>query len=702
MDRHSLHQRGALPTPADIAAFLQAAAANAAHSNGAQPPSHANAPPWLPGPPPQAPAPTARGRPSPATAANSCPIGTKRKTDATLPPWGPLAAGASASDGGAKRAKSGAAPPPSDEEVMANPKGFLSAHPAFVSHGKLPFVTTEVPVPGGGVHFIASIKVPLPGGSQAVVGRSQPSKKVAEQSAAIEALRRLGVIKGSAAQPGQTPGHAGMMSAHDVTISRLRDNEPSAALSSSSSGPAGSSGGRYASVGSPMATQGADVSRGVPFGSGTGYGGEPYQSRTGSVSNPSPADNVYAGNAYVDQRSSRGAPYGTGVSSSMNASSSALVSGGPMSRGAGASESPAEIWGDNPKNELIASKLYAHMVPPSGKPALPLSVQPGGKPFGFRATMPVPLGGGRPDGLAVGHGSNKAAAERACVLDALNQLHAAGRIHPPGQRGTGSGAWGGSGVGMEDIGSGLPCIEIEERHQAALEEALRGLWDSGGEAAAVGRWALAAAQPWLAGGSGLAPQATPGVPPSAPTSTVPQIMVPAQEAALNAELRATMERRVMDPRLVARMAARAKLPVAAFRGEILEAVRGHGAVLIVGETGCGKTTQVPQLLLEEAEARGTGAGVRIIVTQPRKVAAVTVAERVAWERGEELGDAVGYSIKLDNRRPRRAGGTITFVTTGGERVVVGVWDRWGKGWAVEAVVGSLVAAGLKSVVVTVV
>eukprot|EP00899_Mesostigma_viride_P020713 jgi/Mesvir1/28643/Mv15067-RA.1 len=71
---------------------------------------------------------------------------------------------------------------------------------------------------------------------------------------------------------------------------------------------------------------------------------------------------------------------------------------------------------------------------------------------------------------------------------------------------------------------------------------------------------------------------------------------------------------------------------------------------------------VPQLLLEEAEHAARG-GVRIIVT-PRKVAAVTVAERVAWERGEELGDAVGYSIKLDNRRPRRAGGTITFVTTG--------------------------------------
>lgn len=63
-------------------------------------------------------------------------------------------------------------------------------------------------------------------------------------------------------------------------------------------------------------------------------------------------------------------------------------------------------------------------------------------------------------------------------------------------------------------------------------------------------------------------------------------------------------------------------------------------------TGCGKTTQVPQYILEEAAARGKGSLVSVVCTQPRRVAAITVAERVAAERGERLGTAVGYQVSL--------------------------------------------------------
>ena len=77
------------------------------------------------------------------------------------------------------------------------------------------------------------------------------------------------------------------------------------------------------------------------------------------------------------------------------------------------------------------------------------------------------------------------------------------------------------------------------------------------------------------------------------------------------------------------------LPIAAFRSEIVTAVQGHRVTFVVGETGCGKSTQVPKFLME-AGAR------RICTTQPRRIAAKTLAGRVAQERGEAVGDAVGY------------------------------------------------------------
>ena len=67
-------------------------------------------------------------------------------------------------------------------------------------------------------------------------------------------------------------------------------------------------------------------------------------------------------------------------------------------------------------------------------------------------------------------------------------------------------------------------------------------------------------------------------------------------------------------------------------------------VLIVkGETGSGKTTQLAQFVLEEAIQNGNPADCSIIVTQPRKISAISIAERMARERNEEVGMSVGYS-----------------------------------------------------------
>ena len=95
------------------------------------------------------------------------------------------------------------------------------------------------------------------------------------------------------------------------------------------------------------------------------------------------------------------------------------------------------------------------------------------------------------------------------------------------------------------------------------------------------------------------------------------------------------------------ISGRNALPIAAFREEITAAVRDNQVVLIAGETGCGKTTQVPQYILEDAWYGNSGC--RIMCTQPRRISAMSVAERVAAERGEFIGQNVGYTIRLENK-----------------------------------------------------
>ncbi|XP_064474712.1 3'-5' RNA helicase YTHDC2-like isoform X2 [Ornithodoros turicata] len=92
---------------------------------------------------------------------------------------------------------------------------------------------------------------------------------------------------------------------------------------------------------------------------------------------------------------------------------------------------------------------------------------------------------------------------------------------------------------------------------------------------------------------------------------------------------------------------RQSLPIWQYKDLIVAAVAQHQVVLVVGETGCGKTTQVPQYLLERhAEA---GQPCRMICTEPRRLATVAVSERIAVERNEKLGQTVGYQIRLENR-----------------------------------------------------
>ncbi|NUK51641.1 ATP-dependent RNA helicase HrpA [Streptomyces lunaelactis] len=88
-----------------------------------------------------------------------------------------------------------------------------------------------------------------------------------------------------------------------------------------------------------------------------------------------------------------------------------------------------------------------------------------------------------------------------------------------------------------------------------------------------------------------------------------------------------------------------QLPVSQRRDEILEAIRDHQVVIVAGETGSGKTTQIPKICLE------LGRGVRGMIghTQPRRIAARTVAERVAEELRTPLGEAVGWKVRFTDQ-----------------------------------------------------
>ena len=87
------------------------------------------------------------------------------------------------------------------------------------------------------------------------------------------------------------------------------------------------------------------------------------------------------------------------------------------------------------------------------------------------------------------------------------------------------------------------------------------------------------------------------------------------------------------------------LPIAGRRADLVEAIRSHQVVVVAGETGSGKSTQLPKLCLEA----GRGVAGMIGHTQPRRVAARTVAERVADELGTAIGDGVGYSVRFNDR-----------------------------------------------------
>lgn len=107
---------------------------------------------------------------------------------------------------------------------------------------------------------------------------------------------------------------------------------------------------------------------------------------------------------------------------------------------------------------------------------------------------------------------------------------------------------------------------------------------------------------------------------------------------------------------------RKNLPAHALRAETLALIETSRASVVSGATGCGKTTQVPQFIIEDAINQNRGGECSVIVTQPRRLSAMAVAERVANERNEKIGNTVGYSIRLESKVTKDT--RLLFCTTG--------------------------------------
>ena len=127
-------------------------------------------------------------------------------------------------------------------------------------------------------------------------------------------------------------------------------------------------------------------------------------------------------------------------------------------------------------------------------------------------------------------------------------------------------------------------------------------------------------------------------------------------------LKSQLENKLMKKESDPMMKVRERLPSWSKRHALIEAIERNQVCVVVGETGCGKTTQLPQFILDNEIAKERGATTSIVCTQPRRISATSVARRVAQERNETIGKTVGYSIRLESKQSRET--KIMFCTTG--------------------------------------
>ncbi|KAK1283145.1 putative pre-mRNA-splicing factor ATP-dependent RNA helicase [Acorus calamus] len=169
--------------------------------------------------------------------------------------------------------------------------------------------------------------------------------------------------------------------------------------------------------------------------------------------------------------------------------------------------------------------------------------------------------------------------------------------------------------------------------------------------------------PYVNGSSGESSQTTkPSLPAASTSKSNSAAQADVEKENFSMELRKLQNAKKATPSAKAMQSFREKLPAYKVKDRFLEAVAKNQVLVVSGETGCGKTTQLPQFILEEEISHLRGADCNIICTQPRRISAISVAARIASERGESLGETVGYQIRLEAKRSAQT--RLLFCTTG--------------------------------------
>lgn len=146
------------------------------------------------------------------------------------------------------------------------------------------------------------------------------------------------------------------------------------------------------------------------------------------------------------------------------------------------------------------------------------------------------------------------------------------------------------------------------------------------------------------------------------SSSIPTVKTNTEPTPTGKTLQRSFMERQSTATYIKMKSTRDNLPMASFREHILDKVRNNAVTILAAETGAGKTTQAPQFILEEALLQGYGDKTHIICTQPRRVAATSVAERVAEEMCDTLGGTVGYQIRMEAKKSTQT--KLLFCTTG--------------------------------------
>lgn len=152
-------------------------------------------------------------------------------------------------------------------------------------------------------------------------------------------------------------------------------------------------------------------------------------------------------------------------------------------------------------------------------------------------------------------------------------------------------------------------------------------------------------------------------------------------------LKTDYERRVATPAYQKMRVQRDRLPIASFRQQILDTISENQVMVLSGETGCGKSTQLPAYILEDQLRQGKPC--KIYVTEPRRISAISLAQRVSAELGDAPGQMgtnaslVGYSIRLEAKVSAQT--RLAFVTNGIALRMLEAGSVSGKGTAFDEV-----------------